>query len=103
MTEYIEREALLQDIEESVCFTVKAGTISNEMRGANKIIDRIKCAPAADVEPVRHAHWNYRCPIDGNSYRYCSKCLSAVYDSVLYVSKNYCPNCGAIMDEVVSE
>mgnify|MGYP000330172147 CR=1 FL=1 len=52
MAEYIEREALLQDIEETVCFTVKAGTISNEMRGANKIIDRIKCAPAVDVVPL---------------------------------------------------
>lgn len=52
MAEYIEREALLQDIEAAVCFMVKTGTISAEMRGANKIIDRIKCAPAADVEPV---------------------------------------------------
>ena len=51
MPEYIEREALLRDIEESVRFTVQNAP-SAEMRGAHKIIDRIKCAPAADVVPV---------------------------------------------------
>lgn len=52
MAEYISREALLQDIEDSVRFTAKTGTISPEIRGANKVIDRIKCAPVADVAPV---------------------------------------------------
>lgn len=52
MAEYIEREALLQDIEAAVCFMVKTGTICPEIRCVNKILARIKCAPAADVEPV---------------------------------------------------
>lgn len=47
--EYISREALLQDISDAVRFTVKSGEPSAEMRGANKIIDRIRSAPAADV------------------------------------------------------
>ena len=62
MVEYIEREALLQDIEGSVCFTAKTGTISPEMRGANKVIDRIKCAPVANVAPVvrcKDCKWLY--------------------------------------------
>ena len=49
MKRYIDREALLKDIEESVVFSGRAGHISPEMRGANKITDRIKSAPAADV------------------------------------------------------
>lgn len=49
---YIEREALLQDIEESVLFTVRPGYPSAEIRGANKITDRIKSAPTADVVEV---------------------------------------------------
>ena len=54
MTEYIEREALLQTISETVLFTVRGGvkTPTQEMRGANKVIDRIKSAPAADVVEV---------------------------------------------------
>lgn len=50
MAENIEREALLHDIEQSVVYTVKEKITSAEMRGAHKIIERIKCAPA--VEPI---------------------------------------------------
>ena len=50
MAEYIEREALLHDIEQSVVYTAREKTTSAEMRGAHKIIERIKCAPA--VEPI---------------------------------------------------
>jgi hypothetical protein len=50
MAEYIEREALLHDIEQSVVYTVREKITSAEMRGAHKIIERIKCAPA--VEPI---------------------------------------------------
>lgn len=54
MAEYIEREKLLQDISETVVFTVKKGTpLPNaEMRGANKVIDQIKSAPTVDVVKV---------------------------------------------------
>ena len=54
MDEYIEREALLQDIGETVVFTVRKGTPfpNAEMRGANKVIDRVKSAPTADVVKV---------------------------------------------------
>lgn len=56
MPEYIEREALLEDIGETVVFTVRNDVKlpTSEMRGANKVIDRIKSAPtAAVVEVVR--------------------------------------------------
>ena len=60
MADYIDREALLKDIEESVVFSVRAGHISPEMRGANKITDRIKSAPTADVvEVVRCGECRY--------------------------------------------
>lgn len=49
---YINKEALFDDIEESVVFTTRPGIVSSELRGANKIIDRIKRAPAADVAEV---------------------------------------------------
>lgn len=84
MAEYIEREALINSF--------RSCGASKDL--IDSIVYRINLQEAADVEPVRHAHWNYRCPIDGNSYRYCSKCLSAVYDSVLYVSKTTVPIAG---------
>ena len=52
MYEYIERDALLQDIEDSVRITSKTGMINPETRGAYKIIERIKSAAAADVVAV---------------------------------------------------
>lgn len=50
MAENIEREALLHDIEQSVVYTVREKITSAEMRGARKVIECIKCAPA--IEPI---------------------------------------------------
>lgn len=54
MPEYIEREALIEDIGETVLFSVRKGVRlpTPEMRGANNVIDRIKSAPTADVVEV---------------------------------------------------
>ena len=91
--EYIEREEKCGDcIHVEVC---EKNPLLTEFSRENPAYCK-KFMKAADVTPVVHGHWNYRCPTDGVSYRYCSKCLSIVYDS-LYVSKNYCPNCGARM------
>ena len=49
---YIDRELLLQDISESVVFTVRNAETSPELRGAKKVIDRIRNAPTADVVEV---------------------------------------------------
>jgi hypothetical protein len=50
--EYIERNALLSDISETVIFSGKPGHTSAEARGAHKVISRIREAPAADVVEV---------------------------------------------------
>ena len=54
-TEYIERGALLQDIEENVLFTVRGGTETPtpEMRGARKVIGRIEAAPTINSDDLR--------------------------------------------------
>lgn len=51
MAEYINREDLYIDLQNSVVFSVR-NERSAEIRGANKVMDRIRCAPAADVLPV---------------------------------------------------
>ena len=76
MAEHVEREALLQDISETVLFTVRGGAElpTPEMRGANKVIDRIKSAPAADVvEVVRCKQCRYweKGENDTEQWEYC--------------------------------
>ena len=48
---YIDVELLLQDISDSVVFSVR-GFDDPEIRGAKKIIDRIRKAPVVDVVEV---------------------------------------------------
>ncbi len=62
-------------------------------------MDTVAALPAADVREVVRGHWNYKCPIDGTSYRYCSNCLGVIYDSGVVIPKNFCPYCGADMRE----
>lgn len=50
--EYIEREALFMDLSETLIFSGRPGEASAEVRGANKVISRIKNAPTADVVEV---------------------------------------------------
>ena len=97
--EYIEREALLQDIEESVRFTVRPGYPSAEIRGANKITDRIKSAPTADVVEVVHGEWVLEREPDGKPYCFhCSVCDNDFHYIGIKTAFDYCPNCGAKMD-----
>lgn len=110
--EYIEREALLKDISESVVFTVRGNSPSLEIRGANKVIDSIKSAPTADVVEVKRSKWVVEAYDDDNrmliipyikhqhSEPFCLHCgkralLNGAED---YVTSNYCPYCGAKMD-----
>lgn len=94
MKDYIEREKLLQDISETVLFTIRGGvkTPTPEMRGANKVIDRIKSAKAADVVEVRHGVWRSKTLL-GTIIGECSECKSLGDQTWIY-----CPHCGAKMD-----
>lgn len=66
----------------------------------------LSCLPKVDAEPVRHGKWIYGeyeiAMCDG--YR-CSKCGYFVpwdygHKSIDYIKEyNYCPSCGAKMDE----
>lgn len=94
---YIDRDKLLKDISEGVVFTVRSGKPSAEIRGANKVIDRIKNAPAADVVEVKHGYW-----IDNEEdfWVICSACGIEYLDEQMDIIDNfsYCPHCGAKMD-----
>ena len=50
--EYIERNALFQDIVATVVFSTKTGERNLEIEGAKKVIGRIHAMPTADVQEV---------------------------------------------------
>ena len=101
MAKYINEDELLEDIEHNVVFTLrpdKPSSINAELRGANKIIDRIRCAPAADVAEVRHGRW---ISVEADVRFRCSLCDCEVSTSWDYEQDgmfDYCPCCGAKMD-----
>ena len=92
MAEYIERDALLQDIEDSVRITSKTGMINPETRGAYKIIERIKSAAAADVVEVRHGRWLPQVVLGQKAWD-CSECKTLGSPHW-----KWCPVCGCMMD-----
>lgn len=68
--------------------------------GAKQVVDKI---PTADVVPAIHAHWReYLFP--AHEHVYCSHCNEEYYEDDLLLGgndfPNYCPHCGAKMDEV---
>ena len=82
MSEYIEREAaikeLMNDAPEQVGYSREDAA------------DCIRYMDAADVAPVRHGRWKRY----GKNLGECSEC-----GEIVSVRNNYCPNCGAQMDE----
>ena len=91
MAEYIEREAISEEIRK---YYYKNPPNSSYEEGFDRGLDRaqrvILDAPASDVAPVRHGRWLHR----KNGVAYCSECkIDTVEDET-----NYCPNCGAKMD-----
>lgn len=90
MAEYIERDALLSDLE-----------AAEKHKGMGMIIAQtlkqyVKRVPAADVEPVRHGWWIYGEDIDIQ----CAACGGDALTEGDYrqVKSRYCPCCGAKMD-----
>ncbi len=84
MAEYIEREALMIEHEQYI-------TEHPEVRQWAWSARLILNAPAADVQPVVHGHWN-----DNDT---CSVCGEAPLYDYSVLTLNYCSNCGARMDE----
>ena len=83
MAEYIEREALISDLED---------LHEQERIKYMGVYDCIKSQPTADVQKVKHGKWKK----NGNG-RDCSECDFKYYaNGGLF---NYCPKCGAKMDK----
>ena len=92
MAEYIERELLINHVEDLPTWGADGNMLDRE-----DVIGSIENRLAADVAPVRHGHW-IRKPHWCVSCSYCGKCTHDYEgEAELY---NYCPYCGSKMDEV---
>ena len=104
--EYIERKALMHDIMRTVIVSEKTGYTNPELKGINKVIDRIKAQPTADVQEVKYGkNVTTEHPVDEFI---CSECGIVFKDFSEYIPEEdvyrefyfkYCPNCGAKMDK----
>lgn len=100
MAEYIEREALLEEINEKISNIAFNSPYQDEVgimvSGMSRIRDSVEDAPAADVVPVVHGEWLLRHEGHGH-YWECSVCHT---NPCIYVTEDtrFCPNCGARMD-----
>lgn len=87
--ETAEATAIIADYFDLICDTDYAFDESEILRRMN--------ANAVDAEPVRHGHWIFN-PKDAIEMIFtlpkCSECGAESADG-----GNYCPNCGARMDE----
>lgn len=112
--EYIEREALLNRIQDVYCAGCNSydGVICKAC-GTGDAIDMIEDAPAADVAPVRRGKWIFGKDLPEHIgthpknkwHLFCSCChhqalnLTIDNDDTQDVETDFCPFCGARMTE----
>ena len=81
----IDANNLIEEIREERCYNCR------------NFKDMIEDMPAADVAPVRHGRWEEASDGDGIVCPFCrTDFCTIIYDTEYF---NYCPNCGAKMDE----
>ena len=105
MPEYIEREALLSELQEEIEFETSMYTEEQNKyfnMGLKCAIRDVKSQPAADVADVKRGEWT-KDDSDGCFCPFCGWYTDYDYD---YVTNNglgnddfiYCSHCGAKMD-----
>ena len=97
MAEYIDREAILREIERRESLMV-----GDKLVSVDAMKSFIKNRPAADVALVRHGRWIEPSRLYYGAKQYeCSLCCSDTFWKKHNITEKYphCPNCGAKMDE----
>lgn len=97
MPEYIKSKALLNALKEER----KNGNFVFTSKWIKDIMDNL---PTADVVEVKHGEWkpvHYEGGFIGTNYEECSICRYRIYfnDMRCKLTFDYCPKCGAKMDE----
>lgn len=92
MARYIDADALYVNVK-AECNPYGKPTISFD--DGCKVLDMIRRTPTEDVAPVMHAHWIFY----ANGTCDCSNCHTVWESNMLNRWIEYCPFCGAKMDE----
>ena len=111
MAEYIEREALLDDLRGSyeelrniyngLRFDEERRICSAELNSFMECIIRVQNVPTADVVEVRHGEWIVNGDDVVGEYYTCSVCKcdwTTIDGTPAENNMRYCPECGAKMD-----
>lgn len=96
MDDYIKREALRDALYDADAITMNGVKILNQF-------------PSSDVEPVKHGRWEEADWVEIGCQGFeiirtpkaalrCSNCKNCFKKELLW-KDNYCPNCGAKMDD----
>ena len=101
MAKYIDREALEVDLNHRLNFLMgENGEYDHYTSGFDEAVTRVENFPSADAAPVRHGQWETNS--DRPDTLICSVCKCG-FDMWKHDPHNFCPNCGAKMDEEVNE
>lgn len=101
MAEYIDREAV-HDFVRSLTKYARASPGNTGHRvtvDADDVDFGVDKIPSADVAPVRHGRWVHENISEGYAWVICSECEAVIHKILINKRLNYCPNCGAKMDE----
>ena len=103
MAEYIEREALLNELQEEIEFETTMYTEEQNKWfnvGLKCAVRDVKCQPKVDLVELKHGTW-YHGTENGAVYAKCSACGRKMnYSCYGYA---YCALCGARMDGTPKE
>ena len=94
--EYIEREA----IEKAFAEEIRTNYLDAYAKGFQAAILAVMSIPTADVSPVRHGYKKKK-KRDVLIHWHCSACKECFYLDM--PNAEYCPQCGAKMDEKEDE
>lgn len=97
MADYIDREALIKQIENWYCVRTKCDNdrgLRCRACWVDDAIGEIEDAPAADVASVVHAEWVMK-DVSGEMKAVCTHCGKPNKQ----YTPPYCPHCGAKMEE----
>lgn len=90
MPEYIDRDKTIEE------FKTCGAVFTYGVDVCNGVISRLIIQPAADVAPVVHGKWEYKEERGMLITNKCSIC-GQILTTMVGEKKNYCPNCGAKM------
>ena len=95
---FIDANNLIEEIREERCYNCRNfKDMKCDYCGTADYSYMIEDMPTADVAPVRHGRWEEASDGDGIVCPFCrTDFCTIIYDTEYF---NYCPNCGAKMDE----